>query len=74
MILKIQKPLFSSSGEELYLIYNKDRSVFLQNIFVGKNKKLDRLFDEGEYKIYVNGQVDKKGNIKNFKKIEKKDW
>ena len=74
MILKIQKPLFSSSGEELYLIYNKDRSVFLQNIFVGKNKKLDRLFDEGEYKIYVNGQVDKKGNIKNLKKIEKKDW
>lgn len=74
MLLKIQKPLFSSSGEELYLIYNKDRSVFLQNIFVGKNKKLDRLFDEGEYKIYVNGQVDKKGNIKNLEKIEKQDW
>lgn len=73
MIFKIQKPLFSTEGQ-MYLIYNKDRSVVSQSLEVGAIKEIDDFFDEDELKIYVKGYIDKKGNLVINRKIEEQDW
>ncbi len=72
MILKIQKPILSTEGE-LYLIYNKTKSIMLQDIEVGQVPKLDNMLKD-ESKIYVEGYIDKKGRLRIKKKIKNQEW
>ena len=73
MIFKIQKPLISTKGLP-YLIYNEDRSIETNSLQVGQIPEIDDLFQEGEYKIYAKGYIDKKGNLVINRKIKGQDW
>lgn len=73
MIFKIQKPLLSS-GKQVYLIYNKDRSIMSQNLETGQIKEVDSMFDKDELKVYVKGYIDKKGNLVINRKVAAQDW
>ena len=73
MIFKIQKPLFSTKGQP-YLIYNKDRSIETNSLEVGQIPEKDKLFQDGEFKIYAKGYIDKKGNLVINKKVKEQDW
>ncbi len=73
MIFKIQKPLFSTKGQP-YLIYNKDRSIETNSLEVGQIPEIDKLFQDGEFKIYAKGYIDKKGNLVINKKVKEQDW
>ena len=73
MIFKMQKPIFSSEGD-IYLVYNRDRSIMSQSLKIGQVKEIDDLFDEDELKIYVKGYIDRKGNLVINKKVETQDW
>lgn len=74
MIFKIQKPLFSTDGQ-YYLIYNKDRSILTESLEVGQNPEIDKLFEEGEYKIYAKGYISKNGrDLVINRKVEEQDW
>lgn len=74
MIFKIQKPLFSSTQESLYLIYNKDRTIMSNDLEVGQIPEIDNLFSKNESKIYVSGYIDKKGRMIINKKVNEQDW
>lgn len=74
MILKIQKPLFLSNNENLYLVYNKTKSILLNDIEVGQCLKLDNMFGDDENKIYVEGYLDKKERLIIKHKVEEQDW
>lgn len=54
-IFKIQRPIISNEGN-MVLCYNENRSV---NGRFPMTKELEKLFGEGEYKIYVVGYLDK---------------
>ena len=70
MIFKVQKPIFTTGkGPVEYLIYNKDRSVMVQMA----SKDLDRTWPEGEYKIYVEGEVSD-GLLKISHAVESQNW
>ncbi len=74
MILKIQRPLFSTKGQP-YLIYNKDRSIVVNNLEVGQIPEIDNLFDEGETKIYAKGYISKNGkDLVINRKVTGVDW
>ena len=74
MILKIQKPLFTSDDVQLYLIYNKSRSLVIDDIEVGQSAGLDEMFEDDEAKIYVEGYIDKKDRLIVKRKVEQQDW
>lgn len=74
MILKIQKPLFASDGQDYYLAYNKTRSVMFNDVLVGDFPKLDNLFSDDEVKIYVEGYLDKKDRLIVKRKVESQEW
>ncbi len=74
MIFKIQKPLFSTKGQP-YLIYNEERSIMTDSLEVGENPDIDKLFDEGENKIYVKGYISKNGrDLVINRKVTGQDW
>ena len=73
MLFKIQKPLFTT-GKEQYLIYNKDRTIVNSSLKVGENLDFDRLFKNGEAKIYVKGYKDKKGRLILNRRVEEQNW
>ncbi len=73
MIFKIQKPLFSS-GRQVYLIYNKDRSIMSQSLEVGQIKEIDDMFTQDELKVYTKGYIDKKGNLVINRKVVSQEW
>lgn len=73
MIFKIQKPLFSTKGQP-YLIYNEDRSIMTDSLEVGEIPEFDKLFENGETKIYAKGYIDKKRNLVINRKITGQDW
>lgn len=72
MVFKIQKPIFSTKGQP-YLIYNKARTILLQDIEIGQVPTLDKMFDD-ELKIYVEGYLDKKDRLIIKRKIEAQNW
>ena len=74
MILKIQKPLFTTEKTRKYLIYNKNRNLILQDIEVGQVEKLDSMFNKNEYSIYVEGYIDKKDRLIIKRKLEEQEW
>lgn len=74
MILKIQKPYSIIEKTETYLIYNKNRSLMLQDIEVGQVEKLDSMFNKNEYIIYVEGYIDKKDRLIIKRKLEEQEW
>lgn len=60
MVFKIQRPIICSGQYEV-LCYNRNRSIIGQ---FPPSKELLDMFEEDEYKIYVNGTFDEKtGNI-----------
>jgi len=73
MIFKIQKPLFSSD-RQVYLIYNKDRSIMSQSLEVGQIKEIDDMFTQNELKVYTKGYIDKKGNLVINRKVVSQEW
>ena len=56
IVFKIQRPIVYT-GEYEVLCYNEDRSIMGQ---FSPSKELLDMFDEDEYKIYVNGTFDEK--------------
>lgn len=55
-IFKIQRPIVYTSDYQV-LCYNEDRSLMGQ---FSPSQELLEMFDEDEYKIFVNGYFDKK--------------
>lgn len=74
MVLKIQKPLFSTDNGQLYLIYNKSRSLVINDVEVGQSQELDKMFKDDEVKIYIEGYIDKKDRLIVKRKVEEQDW
>lgn len=74
MILKIQKPLFASDGQDYYLAYNKTKSVMFNDVLVGNFPDLDNMFRNDEVKIYIEGYLDKKDRLIVKRKVENQDW
>ena len=74
MVLKIQKPLFSTDNEQLYLIYNKSKSLVINDVEVGQSQELDKMFKDDEVKIYIEGYIDKKDRLIVKRKVEEQDW
>ena len=73
MIFKIQKPLYSTRGNN-YLIYNKDKSIMTESLQVGQIPEIDNMFGKEE-KIYVKGYISK--NRKDLvinRKVIGQDW
>lgn len=56
IVFKIQRPIVYT-GEYEVLCYNEDRSIMGQ---FSPSKELLDMFDEDEYKIFVNGTFDEK--------------
>lgn len=56
ILFKIQRPVVFT-GDYQVLCYNEDRSIMGQ---FPPSKELLDMFEEGEYKIYVNGDYDEK--------------
>lgn len=73
MIFKIQKPLFSSN-KQIYLIYNRDKSIMSQSLEVGQIKEIDDMFNKDELKVYAKGYIDRKGNLVINRKVIAQDW
>lgn len=73
MIFKIQKPLFSSN-KQIYLIYNRDKSIMSQSLKVGQIKEIDDMFNKDELKVYAKGYIDRKGNLVINRKVIAQDW
>lgn len=73
MIFKIQKPL-SSSNKQIYLIYNRDKSIMSQSLEVGQIKEIDDMFNKDELKVYAKGYIDRKGNLVINRKVVAQDW
>ena len=65
-IFKIQRPIMSNEGD-IVLCYNSDRSI---NGKFPMTKELANLFNEGEYKIYVVGYLEK-GKLQIVRKCTK---
>ena len=60
IVFKIQRPIMTNGNYEV-LCYNEDRTIMGQ---FPPSKELMDMFEEDEYKIYVNGTYDEKtGNI-----------
>lgn len=73
MIFKIQKPLFSSN-KQIYLIYNRDKSIMSQSLKVGQIKEIDDMFNKDELKVHAKGYIDRKGNLVINRKVIAQDW
>lgn len=59
-VFKIQRPIMTNGNYEV-LCYNEDKTIMGQ---FPPSKELMDMFEEDEYKIYVNGTYDEKtGNI-----------
>ena len=56
------------------MIYNKDRTIVNSSLKVGENLDFDRLFKNGEAKIYVKGYKDKKGRLILNRRVEEQNW
>ena len=74
MILKIQKPLFTTDNVQTYLIYNKSKSLVIDDIEIGQSTGLDKMFEEEELKIYIEGYIDKKDRLIIKRKVEQQEW
>lgn len=74
MILKIQKPLISTDEDSYYLAYNKNRTVMFNDIAVGEFSGLDNMFQDDEFKIYIEGYLDKKDRLVVKRKVENQEW
>jgi hypothetical protein len=74
MILKIQKPLFTTDNVQTYLIYNKSKSLVIDDIEIGQSTGLDKMFEDEEVKIYIEGYIDKKDRLIVKRKVEQQDW
>lgn len=60
IVFKIQRPIITNGNYEV-LCYNEDKTIMGQ---FPPSKELMDMFEEDEYKIYVNGTYDEKtGNI-----------
>ena len=60
IVFKIQRPIMTNGAYEV-LCYNEDKTIMGQ---FPPSKELMDMFEEDEYKIYVNGTYDEKtGNI-----------
>ena len=70
MIFKIQKPLHDGNT---FLIYNKDKSIFFI-LDEGEYKKIYTLFKNDIYKIYCDGNLNKKGIFTINKVVSNKSW
>ena len=46
----------------------------INDVEVGKNPKLDNMFAKNEYKIYVEGYIDKKDRLIIKNKVEPQEW
>ena len=56
IVFKIQRPIMTNGNYEV-LCYNEDRTIM--GLFPPSKELLD-MFEEDEYKIYVNGTYDEK--------------
>lgn len=74
MILKIQKPLFTTDNVQTYLIYNKSKSLVIDDIEIGQSTGLDKMFEDEELKIYIEGYIDKKDRLIVKRKVEQQEW
>ena len=71
-MIKIQKPIHSSSPDILCLvyIYNRDRSAYGE---IPLTPELDALMGSA-YKIYVKGQMNEDGFLEISHKITRQRW
>jgi hypothetical protein len=68
MLFKLQRPLF---GGNLLLIYNENKSVMFQY----GSAALLKLFKEGEFKIFIEAEIDDSNQLKvNTAKRSKKSF
>jgi hypothetical protein len=70
-IWKVQRAITSSEEQPPILIYNKDRSK--QGEIPATPEILD-LFDDDEYKIFIQGTIGDDGQIEFEKHVDEKDW
>ncbi len=69
MHFKIQKPIVSSDGSDDCLIYNEDRTIE----FMTPLENVQRSFEQGEDKIYVEGSLMDEDFII-VKKLPQQSW
>lgn len=69
MIIKLQRPIWTSGEEQDILIYNKHRSI----MFEWNTPELNELFGSDEYKIYHHAHM--KGTLLHIgKRAPDQDW
>ncbi len=70
-IVKAQRSIVSSVGPQM-LVYNQDRSLFVQ--FDMTPEELDKVFGKGELKIYLFAVLNDKGELGLFEPVPEQDW
>jgi len=53
-IVKVQRPISTNASIPLALIYDENRDIYFQLPY---GKKLQKLFDEDEFKVYMSAEV-----------------
>ena len=74
MKLKLQRPLVSNSDSDLItvLIYNEDRSI-AGEVDMAQGF-IDLLFDEDEYKVFIEGEVGENGTLTIVDPVVEQEW
>lgn len=71
MIVKVQRSLYSSSGEERVLIYNEDRSFEAEFVMY---EGLRSTFATDEVKYFAHAEIDDDGELVLLKEADWQSW
>jgi hypothetical protein len=70
-IWKVQRAITFTEDQPPILIYNKDRSKMGE---IPATPEILDLFDDDEYKIFVQGTIGDTGEIEFEKHVDEEDW
>jgi hypothetical protein len=70
-IWKVQRAITSSEEQPPILIYNKDRSKQGE---IPATSGILKLFNDDEYKIFIQGTIGNDGQIEFEKHVDEEDW
>lgn len=71
MIFKIQRSIVTNAPQQMCLIYNYDRTLSGE---IPLSDNIARLFRDGEYKIYVDGSVNRNGHLTIKSRVKPRTW
>lgn len=63
-IFKLQRPIVTNEPQPMALLYNEDKSIYAQ---IEMTPEIEKLFVDGELKIYFLGTYDSKTRMINIR-------